>query len=172
MKKIENSKNRNEIIVNLNKLKKIGKPFKTKNIEHKRIDYKNGTYNNINAESKSSMKNMKILNMNTIEFDNFKFKKVSPINNKNETRKIYFKLLSSTNSFYKLPMLINNKKKERNESKKFKLSLPKKNEINISHLIKAKKIQQIQIKLKKKEIIKKFILNYYHPQIHFINYQC
>ncbi len=49
------------------------------------------------------------------------------IKKKRNNQKISFKLLSSTNSFYKLPMLINNKKKERNESKKYKLSLPKKN---------------------------------------------
>ena len=159
VKKIENSKNRNEIIVNLNKLKKIGKPFKTKNIEHKRIDYKNGTYNNINAESKSSMKNMKILNMNTIEFDNFKFNKISPVNNKNETREINKHICSEPN-FYENNNIVNNNYYNINNTFILDTFGNKINQYNLTKLInknnynKQNNFQTIEIERNKNNIIK------------------
>ena len=65
--------------------------------------------------------------INESEKNSTNFLNSNPSKKKRNNQKNYFKLFSSTNSFYKLPMLMNNKKKERNESKKLKLSLPKKN---------------------------------------------
>ena len=112
---INNQYNNNNNLINNNNYI-IKKYYNNKNYYNKKNTFKKKEVDIVKKTINESEKNT----------TNFLYS--NPNKKKRNNQKISFKFLSSTNSFYKLPMLINNKKKERNESKKLKLlSFPKKN---------------------------------------------